>query len=363
MKYNLTKSKVWQIIGVAVLCAVCVLGAVFGIVFGMNHSSGDLNVSRDMSNQESLLVETDQEQGITLLSSVATTAADGSVSKTLTATVEADDIVVDKTLSWSATFKNANSTWASGKSVSDYVTLAPSDDTYSCVVTCSQAFGEQIIVTVRDHSAVSTASASATCDYIKRIQSITLGDLNPWTSSAGSKHAWTGAIICYYSTIGSYSNSINVSVTYGVGTVSGSIDATSVTLPFGSVMKSYLKKYTTGVAVADPFKAALTGDTLGEGSTSGAVNFNVRLQSWIKGGDPSKASYLNDYIISSGTANGTNGGNAGANVTVAFALKYNDSTIQTISATSSNAFWFYSGFLTAINTISSISLDQSSLVW
>lgn len=50
MNNRLTKSKVWQIIGVAVLCAVCVLTAVLGVVFGMNHSSEDLNVSKDMSN-------------------------------------------------------------------------------------------------------------------------------------------------------------------------------------------------------------------------------------------------------------------------------------------------------------------------
>lgn len=46
-----TKNKVWQIIGVAVLCALCVLGAVLGVVFGMNHSTEDLNVSMAISSE------------------------------------------------------------------------------------------------------------------------------------------------------------------------------------------------------------------------------------------------------------------------------------------------------------------------
>ena len=66
MNNRLTKSKVWQIIGVAVLCAVCVLTAVLGVVFGMNHSSEDLNVSKDMSNQDNIVVETVHEEGIKL---------------------------------------------------------------------------------------------------------------------------------------------------------------------------------------------------------------------------------------------------------------------------------------------------------
>lgn len=167
MKYNLTKSKVWQIIGVAVLCAVCVLTAVLGVVFGMNHSSEDLNVSKDMSNQDPLLIESTQEQGITILSSVATCASDNSLSKVLTATVDNEDA---KRLpySWSVAFKNASSSWAKGKNISDYVTIEKSSASdLQATVTCKQAFGEQIIVTVS--SDYGSASASCTVDYKKRV--------------------------------------------------------------------------------------------------------------------------------------------------------------------------------------------------
>ncbi len=89
MKNNLTKSKVWQIIGVAVLCAVCVLTAVLGIVFGMNHSSEDLNMSKDMASDidNGVLHNTT----VRLLGGVATTASDGSVSQTITAVITPAD--------------------------------------------------------------------------------------------------------------------------------------------------------------------------------------------------------------------------------------------------------------------------------
>lgn len=167
MKENFSKNKVWQILGVAVLCAVTVLGAVLGVLFGMNHSSEDLNVSKDMSNQDPLLIESTQEQGITILSGVATYASDNSLSKVLTATVDNED-AKKLSYSWSVAFKNNSSTWAKGKNISDYVTVEKSSSSdLQATVTCKQAFGEQIIVTVS--SDYGSASASCTVDYKKRV--------------------------------------------------------------------------------------------------------------------------------------------------------------------------------------------------
>lgn len=170
MKNNLTKSKVWQIIGVAVLCAVCVLTAVLGIVFGMNHSSEDLNVSKDMG-QDGLVISQEVSKGITLMSGVATTAADGTTTKTITATVEPAGANEHDPLSWEVAFKDPSSTWANGKIVSDYVTISVSADTLTCTVTCKQAFGEQIVLNVS--SKTKNASASANVDYLKRVTDFT----------------------------------------------------------------------------------------------------------------------------------------------------------------------------------------------
>lgn len=168
MKENISKNKVWQIIGVAVLCAVCVLTAVLGVVFGMNHSSEDLNVSKDMSNND-IVVNATEENGIMLTSGVATTAADGTTSKVLTATISPSNALTDG-FTWSVAFKNASSNWAKGKTVTDYVTVTK--DTSSdlkATVTCKKAFGEQIVVTIKcDYT---DASASATLDYKARVAS------------------------------------------------------------------------------------------------------------------------------------------------------------------------------------------------
>ena len=175
MKNNLTKSKVWQIIGIAVLCAVCILTAVLGIVFGMNHSSEDLNVSKDMSEKpdDSVVIETTGEQGIKLTSGVATTAADGTVTKTITATVTPSN-ATDKSVDWSLSFKNSSSAWAMGKNLSDYVTIAPiSDGSLTATLTCKQAFAEQIIITCSSREN-SVFQATATVDYERKIEDISL---------------------------------------------------------------------------------------------------------------------------------------------------------------------------------------------
>ena len=87
---------------------------------------------------------------------------------TLTATVTPVD-AIDKTVDWSVAFMNASSAWATGKTVTDYVTVTPtSDGALTANVECLQAFGEPIsvVVTSRDNS---EASASCRVDYKKRV--------------------------------------------------------------------------------------------------------------------------------------------------------------------------------------------------
>ena len=94
-------------------------------------------------------------------------------SVTLTATVEPSDATY-QAVDWSVSFVNQSSTWASGKTASDYVTVTPtSDGALTATVECLSAFGEQINVTVtsRDNA---DASATCVCDYIKRIIDLNL---------------------------------------------------------------------------------------------------------------------------------------------------------------------------------------------
>lgn len=76
-------------------------------------------------------------------------------------------------------FVNPDSEWATGKTVTDYVTVTPtSDGALTVNVECLQAFGEQIVITVvsRDNPLV---TATCTIDYAQKITGATLkfGDI------------------------------------------------------------------------------------------------------------------------------------------------------------------------------------------
>ena len=89
----------------------------------------------------------------------------------LTATITPEN-ATNKAVDWTIAFVNAESEWATGKTVTDYVTVTPtSDGALTANVECLQAFGEQVRVTVtsRDNTAV---KANATVDYTEKLSSV-----------------------------------------------------------------------------------------------------------------------------------------------------------------------------------------------
>lgn len=95
----------------------------------------------------------------------AVTASEGI---TLTAAVS-PETADNKAVDWSVSFANPSSSWASGKSVTDYVTVIPaSDGALTANVNCLKAFGEQIKVTVTSR-VNPEAKAECTLDYARRI--------------------------------------------------------------------------------------------------------------------------------------------------------------------------------------------------
>ena len=104
------------------------------------------------------------------LMSVRNSAVTGE-SVTITATVEPDNEAENTGVDWTATWKNAESVWASGKSVSDYVTLTPGGEDYAASKSVTlenlQPFGEQIIIkaTARDDPEI---TATCTADYAQK---------------------------------------------------------------------------------------------------------------------------------------------------------------------------------------------------
>ena len=92
---------------------------------------------------------------------------------TLTATITPAD-AANKAVDWTIAFKNASSTWATGKTVTEYATVTPSaDGALTAVVENVAAFGEQIVVkaTSRDNT---DAYATCTVEYLQRTTGYTL---------------------------------------------------------------------------------------------------------------------------------------------------------------------------------------------
>ena len=93
---------------------------------------------------------------------------------TLTATITPAD-ASNKAVDWTIAFKNASSTWATGKTVTEYATVTPSaDGALTAVVENVAAFGEQIVVkaTSRDNT---DAYATCTVEYLQRTTGYTFG--------------------------------------------------------------------------------------------------------------------------------------------------------------------------------------------
>ena len=78
----------------------------------------------------------------------------------------------NQNVTWSVAWKNPSSSWARGKTVTDYVTVTPdSSNSKVATVTCVKAFSEQVIVTA---TAAGNTSVKKTCtvDYEKRMLGI-----------------------------------------------------------------------------------------------------------------------------------------------------------------------------------------------
>ena len=113
-----------------------------------------------------LLTSEYEEYGVSALAETA---------YTLTATITPEN-ASNKAVDWSVEFVDAGAEWATGKTVTDYVTVTPtSDGALTATVENLKDFGAQIRVkaTSRDNTSI---SAGCTVDYAKKIKSAYLVD-------------------------------------------------------------------------------------------------------------------------------------------------------------------------------------------
>ncbi|MCI9561718.1 MAG: hypothetical protein HFK03_04445 [Clostridia bacterium] len=101
-------------------------------------------------------------------------------------------------------------TWSS--SDTSIVTVTPSDNGRSATVTCMQAFSEQI--TVKAVSNETGLEAVATCDYVKRLQSVTMS-MSPEVIKFGNV---------------STTHTVTLSPVWGVGTITPELTITETVL-------------------------------------------------------------------------------------------------------------------------------------
>lgn len=166
-----TKNQIVKIVGVVALIAILLSGVIFGIVYGVKNTPETLR--KAYAQESPIVIGSSAENGIMLASAEAVVASDGTTSQTIVATITPAS-ATKKDLSWSVAFKNPSSTWANGKTVTDYVSISPSSsDDKICTVTCAQAFGEQIIVTCKsvDYPGI---YATATVDYVRKLKGVSL---------------------------------------------------------------------------------------------------------------------------------------------------------------------------------------------
>lgn len=87
---------------------------------------------------------------------------------TLTATITPAN-VSNKAVDWVVSWVNPSSTWANGKTATDYVTVNPSSDgALTATAVCKKAFGEQIKISVLSRENT-TYNADCICDYSRKI--------------------------------------------------------------------------------------------------------------------------------------------------------------------------------------------------
>lgn len=145
----MTKTKtIITITSIILISCIAIVGAYFAML-GANaeHSETEMSFSAEQ---------------LSFTSAMASSASDDNT-KTITASVYPTSAT--SRLQWSIAWKNPSSTWASGKNISDYLTVNVSSSKSTATVVCKQAFGEQAIVTAK----CDDLSKAITVDYTERL--------------------------------------------------------------------------------------------------------------------------------------------------------------------------------------------------
>lgn len=224
------------------------------------------------TQEENAVISSTENHGITISAArlaaqdYALYAVDSQAESAYTLTASIYPSTADPTLDWTVNFKNPSSTWASGKDVSDYLTLSSTSNSLNAVITCKAAFAEQIEVKA---SARNNPDAYAIClvDYAKRLSDVSLtgriceiSEDSEYSGMYGIAHDemdnWNDcSVLPVYAVDNSvnWSNfneraNVNYYYTDSVGTLAGTVVSTKLEL---KASDAFLNVYSTGAYYAN----------------------------------------------------------------------------------------------------------------
>ena len=175
-RYNGARRNVWKPLCLMLLLMLVLSWILFGLLNSRRNGSFHVLETSERTAYGGAVIGESVGSGIELMSEKIEpkayaengVSAQADTAYTLTATITPDN-ATNKAVDWTVSFVNPASAWASGKSVTDYVTVTPtSDGALTANVECLKAFGEQIKVSVTSRENAK-ATASCTVDYARRI--------------------------------------------------------------------------------------------------------------------------------------------------------------------------------------------------
>ena len=180
MSYRNNSSKVWNgILAVLLVLVLAGAAALVGVLSDGFKNWDKFKPEEEQTEEGGAVITEGESHGMKLMSTrIAPEDYDeygispmAETAYQLTATITPEN-ATNKAVDWTIAFVNPSSEWASGKTVTDYVTVTPTaDGALTANVECLQAFGEQVRVTVtsRDNTAV---KANATVDYTEKLSAV-----------------------------------------------------------------------------------------------------------------------------------------------------------------------------------------------
>ena len=131
----------------------------------------DKQPDEDKDELSNLAITPALSKGVRLYAARPTVLENNVITQTLTAFIEPAD-ADNQSVTWSIAWQNPASAFATGKTVTDYVTVEPeSAGSLTATVSCLQDFGEKVLITVTSNDNAEIY-ATCVCDYLQRVEEL-----------------------------------------------------------------------------------------------------------------------------------------------------------------------------------------------